>query len=105
MEKVFKKCSLLDKVNKKCTFYFHIIREKKCAFLTKSTIFLFKLYKTDGLVKSEHFLKGDYYLMVELNVPYSAKELCDKLFGISYDSFRKKKIKEKYLKELTECYE
>lgn len=43
--------------------------------------------------------------MVELNTPYSAKELCEKLFNISYNSFRKKDIKEKYLNKLSECYE
>ena len=43
--------------------------------------------------------------MVELNVSYSARELCEKLFDISYDSFRKKDIKKRYLDKLTECYE
>lgn len=43
--------------------------------------------------------------MVELNTPYSAKELCEKLFGISYDSFRQKRIKDRYLKALGEAYD
>jgi len=41
--------------------------------------------------------------MVELNVPYGAKELADNLFGVSYGTFRNNK--QKYLDKLSECYE
>ena len=43
--------------------------------------------------------------MVELNTPYSAEELCKLLFDISYNTFRKKKVKDKCLQKLSEHYE
>ena len=41
--------------------------------------------------------------MLELNKPYKAEEIANGLFDVSYGTFRNNK--EKYLKELSECYE
>lgn len=43
--------------------------------------------------------------MVELNTPYSAEELCNLLFDVSYNTFRKKRVKDRCLQKLSECYE
>ena len=53
--------------------------------------------KCDKIIRkgSEH--------MLELNKPYKAEEIANGLFDVSYGTFRNNK--EKYLKELSECYE